>query len=117
MTGPIAVLDEATLRRIVGEELDARFTPVIVAIGRTTRHPDAPRLLDRAQLAAVLQVDPRTLRRLEREGALPRPARIGGRIERWLWSDIERWLESGAPPLPARRRAGSCVTNGDRTSS
>jgi predicted DNA-binding transcriptional regulator AlpA len=116
VTAGITILDEATARRLLGELLDEKLTPIIVAIEHTARPADAAGLLDRKQLAAFLQIDERSLRRLEREGAIPRPARIGGRIDRWRRSDIDRWLESGAPALPSRRRAGSVSATGDRRS-
>ena len=115
MTVPITVLDEDTLRRILGEELDARLDRIRAATVPATAN-DAPGLLTREQLAERLQLDVRTLRRLEREGAVPRPVRIGDRIARWRRADIDTWLESGAPPLPQRKRAGSVSTHGDRRS-
>jgi predicted DNA-binding transcriptional regulator AlpA len=111
VNAPVTLIDEAATRRILAELLTERLTPLVAAIERATRTPDARGLLDRDQLAAYLQVDVRTLRRLEREGAIPRPARIGGRIDRWRQGDIDAWLESGAPPLPQRKRSGSVTAN------
>jgi predicted DNA-binding transcriptional regulator AlpA len=111
MTSGITLLDEAVVRRVLSEILDARLGPILAAIERATRPVHGSELLTRDQLAAYLKVDQRTLRRLEREGALPRPARIGGRIDRWLQVDVDRWLESGAPALPLRKRAGSVSAN------
>lgn len=116
MTAGVTLLDEAVVRRVLGELLADRLAPLVAAIERVTRPADASGLLSRDQLADYLQVDRRTLQRLEREGALPRPLRIAGRIDRWRQQDIDAWLQSGAPALPARRRAGSVSANGDRRS-
>ena len=54
--------------------------------------PDPLSLLTASEVAALLQVDVRTLRRMRHERAFPRPARVG-RSLRWKRSVVERWLE------------------------
>lgn len=53
--------------------------------------PKDPGVLRPSELAALLQVVPRTLRRMELDGRIPAP--IGsGRMKRWRRADIQRWL-------------------------
>jgi excisionase family DNA binding protein len=56
--------------------------------------PDPLSLLTAAEVAALLQVDVRTLRRMRHERTFPRPTRLG-RSLRWKRSLVERWLEGG----------------------
>jgi predicted DNA-binding transcriptional regulator AlpA len=109
------LFDEPALARLVGEEVQRRLEPILAALAAPAT-PSKPDLLKAEQLADMLQVDKRSIRRLLLEGALPFPIRLSDRIHRWRRSDIDAWLESGAPPLRARRRAGSCVSKGDRRS-
>lgn len=48
------------------------------------------------ELADRLGVSLRHLRRMDSSGKIPRPVRFGKCI-RWRLSEIESWLESGAP--------------------
>lgn len=52
-----------------------------------------PSLLTTKDLARLLQVSTRTLRRWQRGGHVPPPLRIGGSL-RWRAADIETWLSS-----------------------
>ena len=56
--------------------------------------PDPLALLTAAEVAALLQVNVRTLRRMRHERTFPRPTRMG-RSLRWKRSLVERWLEGG----------------------
>ena len=49
------------------------------------------------ELAAVLRVATKTIRRMDQSGRLPRAVRISGR-KRWRRNEIAAWLESNAPP-------------------
>lgn len=52
--------------------------------------------VDAAEVAKLLQVSLRHVNALNASGRLPRPLRLG-RSVRWLRSDLEAWLEAGAP--------------------
>jgi excisionase family DNA binding protein len=56
----------------------------------------APICTDAAGVAILLGVSLRTVRRLAESGKLPAPIALGG-CRRWLVTDIENWLRSGAP--------------------
>jgi len=59
---------------------------------RTDAMPaEKPSLLTAAQLAAELQVDPRTLRRMRAAGEGPKPVTVRGR-DRWRREAVDRWL-------------------------
>lgn len=96
MNAQIALLDEATLRRIVGEELDARLASVLDAIRRLA---DQSRLetdvLTRADLAALLKIGSRTLRRMELAELVPPPIRSSQRAAWWPRATIKAWMDSG----------------------
>lgn len=53
--------------------------------------PSEPLVLTRDQVAATLQVTPRTLDRWVQLGEIPGPIRVGGST-RWLREDLESWL-------------------------
>jgi excisionase family DNA binding protein len=52
-------------------------------------------LMTPAELAALLQVDQRTLRQLRHEGSVPKAITLG-RSPRWRRTAIEAWLAKGA---------------------
>ena len=52
--------------------------------------------LSAPELARLLGVSTRHLRRLDRDGLIPRPVRFG-RSVRWAAEEIRDWLSSGAP--------------------
>lgn len=56
---------------------------------------DPHSLLTAADVAALLQIDVRTLRRMRHERSFPRPTRVG-RSLRWKRSLVERWLDGSA---------------------
>lgn len=51
------------------------------------------RLLTEADLAELLSVSTRTIRRMKAKGELPAPKFITERKPRWMPKTIERWLE------------------------
>lgn len=66
------------------------------------------------ELARELRASPKTIRRMDAAGRLPRPIRVG-RAKRWARDSIVRWIAAGAPRrseweafggAPARRRGG-----------
>jgi len=57
----------------------------------------APLLLTAADVAGLLSVSLRTVRRLDITGRLPAPLLIG-RAVRWRRAEIASWLAAGAPP-------------------
>lgn len=56
----------------------------------------APLALDDRTAAKLLCMKPAFFRELVQTGALPKPVRIAGNIERWLYSDIEAVLKGNA---------------------
>ncbi len=55
-----------------------------------------PLSVDAKSLANLLGLSLRTIRAHDASGKLPAPIRIGGRVV-WLVSEINCWLEAGAP--------------------
>ena len=62
--------------------------------------------LGRVQVAAALQVTPRTLRRLVLLGAIPAPIRVGQRRVCWRAADIAAFLSCGGTPGFKKVRRG-----------
>lgn len=54
------------------------------------------RAIDAGQLADMLGLSVRTVRRLDSSGKLPRPLRIGGAV-RWSLEEISSWMAAGCP--------------------
>ena len=52
--------------------------------------------LPAGELASLLGVSLRHIRRMDASGKLPRPVRLGHSV-RWLAAEIEAWLVAGAP--------------------
>jgi len=61
-----------------------------------TKTRDEIQLLTAQELGALLNLSKRQVFRLNACGKIPAPIRIGGSV-RWLASDIEDWLATGAP--------------------
>lgn len=59
-------------------------------------------LLKLEELAAILKVKPRTLRRHHDSGLVPRAVRVGSAL-RWSRAAIEAWIAQGGP----RQRKGA----------
>lgn len=63
-------------------------------------------LLTTDQVAAVLQVTPRTVRRWARDGVLPR-IRIGGRITRYSANDLDSLIATTTSEAPAANQGSA----------
>ena len=78
--------------------LDALHSP---SLATPPDPPMAPKpaslLLTAADVAGLLAVSLRTVRRLDITGRLPAPLLIG-RAVRWRRAEITSWLAAGAPP-------------------
>lgn len=71
------------------ERLVAGVDTLVTELRAAHTHP--PPLLDRHEMTTLLSVDPRTLRRLELAGEIPRAVQIGG-AKRWKRAEIDAWL-------------------------
>lgn len=74
---------EETIRAILREEIQRAVKPVPV----TT-------LLTRDEVAEILRVHPRDLRRLVLAGEFPAGIKVGRRL-RWRRTTLEKWLDAG----------------------
>jgi predicted DNA-binding transcriptional regulator AlpA len=54
-------------------------------------------LLSKADLARELRVSSKTIDRMDQQGKLPRPIRIGSRAKRWPRETIVAWIATDAP--------------------
>jgi len=70
---------------------NGRAVDEIDAAAATDRARDSAPLLTAADVAALLQVDQRTLRELRHAGDVPAPIAIGKRL-RWRRRDVDGWL-------------------------
>ncbi|MCX7410756.1 MAG: helix-turn-helix domain-containing protein [Planctomycetales bacterium] len=62
-------------------------------------------LIDVEQVATLLGVSARTVRRMADSGAMPRPRRLNTLI-RWSRLEIEAWVKAGCPSCrPSKARA------------
>lgn len=89
------VADEATLRRVVAEEIGRVLKPALAALGDLRGSQGASSgdaLMTGEEVAGLLRIDRRSLRRMIREGEIPKPITIGDRCLRWRRSAIEEWL-------------------------
>lgn len=103
MTAPIALLDEAAIRKILGEELARQLDPILAAIKNAAPAAPADEPLSRTDLAALLGIGSRTLRRMELAGLLPPPIRASQRAVWWPRNVITAWLDAGGH-IQARAR-------------
>ena len=59
--------------------------------------PDSPAMLiDVEQVAALLDVSPRTVYRMADSGAMPRPRHLNSLV-RWSRIELEKWVAAGCP--------------------
>ena len=63
----------------------------------TKPEPRIPTLLTADDLARVLQLSARSVRRLIDEGRCPQPVRISRRSPRWEPKAVEEWIAKGCP--------------------
>lgn len=77
-------------------ELVAQVARLADALERQGNAPP-PELIDAAGVAAMLGIGERTARRLDVEGRLPCPIKLGGSV-RWRLSELRKWLDCGCPP-------------------
>jgi predicted DNA-binding transcriptional regulator AlpA len=112
VTGAVIVTDEAALRRVIADEVAKGVQPLQAEVASIRADLKAPAsaMLDLDGVARYLSLNTRTVRRMIRLGQIPEGARIGSKVLRWRLADLDRWLDSGAPPLPSSRLAGSCGT-------
>lgn len=73
----------------------------------STAIPTTTDLLTTAQVAAMLQVSLRTVRRHIAEGKMPDPIYVGARAPRWDRAQIMDWLKAGG--VNARRTDGGAA--------
>lgn len=62
-----------------------------------------PTLLTIQQVAKLLQVSTRSVRRFRATGKLPAPILIGKSV-RWRGEDLQKWIEGGCPPSNSEER-------------
>ena len=120
----IVVTDTETLSRVVADAVAKAMAEVRPVAVSPPVAPDPDALLTRDDVATLLKIDTRTLRRLEQEsGALPRPIVVADRIVRWRHRDIMAMLDNdGKVPrklidlrFHSCRKAGSMsATNGGK---
>lgn len=60
------------------------------------RSAPAVALLSVDDVAALLAVSTRTIRRMADGGQMPRPVKLGSLV-RWRRSDVDEWLAAGCP--------------------
>lgn len=53
-------------------------------------------LISGNDLAKLLDVDLRTVRKFDYSGKLPRPVRLGKSVK-WRVEEIQRWIDAGCP--------------------
>ncbi len=56
-----------------------------------------PELIGADGVGELLGLGARTVRRLDVEGRLPMPVKIGGSV-RWRLSELRQWIAGGCPP-------------------
>ncbi|GEM_PF-969863 len=65
------------------------------AVNNTTDPPSLT--LGMAELARELKTSTRTIQRMNADGKLPSPVRIGSRSLRWIRQTLVEWLAAGCP--------------------
>ncbi len=67
-----------------------------------------PQLLTTDDVASALAVSASTIRKMARDGELPQPIRVGGRL-RFRADDVRAWLLDGCPDLSVECRRAAAV--------
>jgi predicted DNA-binding transcriptional regulator AlpA len=91
------VADEATIRRLISDEIERALQPIMAAMKQNARGhtaDDAHALMTANELATLLHVDRRVLRRLVHQGDVPSPIVLGDQTLRWRRRVIEDWLRN-----------------------
>ncbi len=85
---------DVALRRLVREELERVLRPALDVLTHQVagQFKDGATLMTTAEVAELLRVDARTLRRMVHAGEVPPPIRIGNRTDRWRRTTIESFL-------------------------
>ena len=62
-------------------------------------HPEVvpPQVIHAKELAQMLSISLRTVRRLDSAGKIPRPVRVGSTAIRWRLEEIKNWILAGCP--------------------
>lgn len=68
------------------------MTAVETLTTTTTENADTTELLDIETVAAIVGVNPRTVRRWAEQRLFPAPIRVGPRILRWRRADVRNYL-------------------------
>jgi len=96
---PIAVTPTADLLRMIGEAVRREVLAVAVEVSPPAAAPAAapapepPKaLLTAAEVAAMVTLSKRTIRRAILSGSFPAAVTIGARAIRWHRYDVELWL-------------------------
>jgi len=82
-------------------------------MGDISRETTLPPLLTIEQLAKLLQVSTRSVRRFRAAGTIPAPFVIGGAV-RWRVEDVRHWIEQGCPPKEVHRDSWDAHTEEGR---
>lgn len=59
-------------------------------------------LLAVVDVATLLAVSTRSVRRMADSGQMPRPLRLSSSLVRWRRSDLDEWLDAGCPRCDRR---------------
>lgn len=62
-----------------------------------TNTNNASALIGVPEVAEMLGIAERTVRRLKDTGRTPKPITLGRRLLRWRREEIERWIDAGCP--------------------
>lgn len=102
----LVLTDLEALRKVLVDAVAEAIADAKPSAASSVGLPAHEALLTRDEVASLLKVDVRTLRRLEQEpGALPRPIVIAGRLIRWRQSDILALIENhGKTPRNLRSK-------------
>jgi hypothetical protein len=87
---------DADLAVLNNELLEALLVEVRALRAGLSAPKPASALMDAAELAEVLKVDARTVRRWEVDGTIPKAIQIGG-AKRWKRAVIDRFLAEERP--------------------
>ena len=96
----------------MAEELERALRPVLHALTHHARGRGSDgrdELLTADEVADLLRIDRRTLRRLVLEGAVPPPILIGDRTQRWRRSVIGALIERREKEALTAGRGRGCV--------